>query len=182
MNLFKTSVALAAIFIFAGATSPVQAQLAQATLVPGNFTRPVYVTSAPDTPDLLFVVEKAGVIQVLQNEVRRSTPFLDIQTRVSSDGERGLLSVAFAPDYVTSRLFYVAFTNLTGDIELNEFQRSPTNPFRATPGSRRRLLTIRHREASNHNGGQLHFGPNGLLYISTGDAVQWSRAESMREI
>jgi glucose/arabinose dehydrogenase len=152
--------------------SPANAQLAQATLVPGNFTRPVYVTGASDTPGLLFVVEKAGVIQVLQNEVQRPTPFLDIQTRVSSDGERGLLSVAFAPDYATSRLFYVAFTNLTGDIELDEFQRSPTNAFRAVPGSRRRLLSIRHRDATNHNGGQLQFGPDGLLYMSTGDGGQ----------
>jgi glucose/arabinose dehydrogenase len=158
-----------ALVVLAAFVSPADAQLAQATRVPGDFARPVYVTSAPDTLDLLFVVEKAGVVRVLQNEVLRETPFLDIRSRVSSDGERGLLSIAFAPDYAASRLFYVAFTNPTGDIELDEFQRSPTNAFRAVPGSRRRLLTIRHRDATNHNGGQLQFGPDGLLYMSTGD-------------
>jgi glucose/arabinose dehydrogenase len=145
--------------------------MAQATLIDDTFSNPVYVTAAPDTPNLLFVVEQGGVVQVLRNEVKRLTPFLDISSLVSFSpgGERGLLSVAFAPDYAASRLFYVAFTNLTGDIEINEFQRSPASDYRATRSSRRRLLTIPHREAENHNGGQLAFGPDGLLYISTGD-------------
>ncbi len=168
MRAHKT-IFTSALAVLTALVSPARAQIAQATLVNGTFIRPVYVTSAPGTPSLLFVVEKAGVIRVLQDEVLRDTPFLDIQARVSSDGERGLLSIAFAPDYATSRLFYIAFTNLTGDIEISEFQRSPANPFRATASSRRRLLAIRHRDANNHNGGQLQFGPDGLLYISTGD-------------
>ena len=168
MQVHKAILA-AAIAILTVAASPACAQLAKATPVPGNFTRPVYVTGAPGTPELLFVVEKAGIVWVLQNEVQRPTPFLDIQTLVSTQGERGLLSIAFPPDYATSRLFYAAFTNLAGDIELNEFRRSPTNPFRATASSRRSVLVIPHREAANHNGGQLQFGPDGLLYFSTGD-------------
>lgn len=168
MNVFKTSIVLAAAAVFVGAASPVQALMAEATRIPGTFTSPIYVTSAPNTPNLLFVVEQIGTIQVLENEVKRPQPFLNIEALVSAGGERGLLSIAFAPDYATSRRFYVAFTNQTGDLEINEF-RSPNSPYRATPSTRRRLLTIRHREADNHNGGQLAFGPDGLLYISTGD-------------
>ena len=110
MNVFKTSIALAALVAFAGAASPARALLAQATLI-DTFANPIYVTGAPGRPDLLFVVEKAGVIQVLQNEVTQPQPFLDISWLVSTDGERGLLSVAFAPHCSTSRSFYVAFTN-----------------------------------------------------------------------
>jgi glucose/arabinose dehydrogenase len=146
---------------------PAQAQLAQAVLVDASLDDPIYATGAPGTPNLLFVVEKGGVIQVFQNEVKQSAPFLDIETLVSSDGERGLLSVAFAPDYASSGLFYVAYTNLNGAIEIAEFKRS-ANPLQAQRNSRRRLLAIPHSGASNHNGGQLHFF-GGLLYISTGD-------------
>ncbi len=168
MNVFNTSVALTIVAAVTGAAAPARALLAQATLVE-RFDDPIYVTGAPGTPDLLFVVEQRGLIQVLRNEIKRSVPFLDISSLISSGGERGLLSVAFAPDYATSQLFYVAFTNLTGDVEIDEFQRSPTNPYRADRSSRRRLLVIPHREADNHNGGQLAFGADGLLYISTGD-------------
>jgi len=80
-----------------------------------------------------------------------------------------MLSVAFAPDYQTTRSFYVAFTNMTGDIELDEFKRSVGNHKVASFASRRTLLTISHRDATNHNAGQLQFGPDGLLYLSVGD-------------
>ncbi len=168
MNVSKISVALAAAVVFAGGISPARAQLAKATLI-DTFVNPIYVTSAPGVPRLLFVVEKAGVIQVLRNEVTRSLPFLDISSLVSTLGERGLLSVAFAPDYETSRLFYVAFTNLSGDLEINEYKRAADKLMRADPSSRRVLLSVPHRESQYHNGGQLAFGPDGLLYISTGD-------------
>ena len=169
MNVLKTSIALAAAVVFAGAVSPARAQLAKATPIPGPFVNPIYVTGAPGAPNLLFVVEKAGVIRVLRNEVMRPLPFLDISSLVSTVGERGLLSIAFAPDYATSRLFYVAFTNSTGDLEINEYQRTADKPMRADRSSRRILLRVPHRESPYHNGGQLAFGPDGLLYISTGD-------------
>jgi glucose/arabinose dehydrogenase len=95
---------------------------------------------------------------------------------VSCCGERGLLSMAFAPDYATSRLFYVAFTNANGDVEVDEFRRNPADPMRADPTSRRRLLVVPHRDAGNHNGGQLQFGPDGYLYISIGDGGSTPKA------
>ena len=135
----------------------------------GNFDGPVHVDNAPGFPRLLFVVEKRGTIAALLDEQRLSRPFLDIRDRVSSDGERGLLSVAFPPDYKTSRLFYVYYTNFDGAIEIDEFKRLPNYPTRADPLSRRKVLVIPHPDFVNHNGGQLQFGPDGKLYAATGD-------------
>lgn len=134
-----------------------------------TFDTPVYVTRAPGSNTLLFVVEQPGLVRVLQNDVKLATPFLDITHLVSFGGERGLLSMAFHPNYATNRLFYVIFSNLNGDVEVDEFRRSAGNPKLANPASRRRVLVVPHRDAANHNGGQLQFGPDGALYISIGD-------------
>jgi glucose/arabinose dehydrogenase len=141
----------------------------------GDFTNPVYVAVAPGEPKLLFVVERIGLIQVLQNEKRLAQPFLDIRSLVlgppdaGAGGEQGLFSVAFPPNYLESRRLYVAYTNNEGDIEIDEFRSSDANPTRVNIATRRVLLVIAHRGAQNHNGGQLQFDPDGLLYISTGD-------------
>src|SRR4051812_47327827 len=82
------------------------ANLAKAVLIAGDFASPVYVTSPPGEAHLLFVVEQTGRIQLLEDEVRQPIPFLDIHNRVSVSQERGLFSMAFAPDYATSRRFY----------------------------------------------------------------------------
>lgn len=154
--------------------SAASAAVAQAVPI-GTFESPVYVATAPGEPDLLFVVERAGQIQVLQDEQRLAQPFLDIRDIVlgmpdaGAGGEQGLLSVAFPPDYAQTRRFYVAFTNSNGDVEVDEFQRTAGNATLASPASRRVVLVIPHRVAQNHNGGQLQFGPDRLLYLSTGD-------------
>jgi glucose/arabinose dehydrogenase len=137
----------------------------------GTFDHPLYVAVAPGQPTLLFVVEQPGRIQVMQNEVKLPQPFLDITDIVNfNDGERGLLSIAFPPDYGTSGRFFVAFNNSTGDIELDEFQRMAGSTVLADKSTRRIVLTIEHRGAANHNGGQLQFGPqDNMLYMSTGD-------------
>jgi glucose/arabinose dehydrogenase len=145
-----------------------QAQQAQAVLL-GTFDNPDYVAVASGQPRLLFVVEQSGQIQVMRDEVQLGHAFLDIRGIVNFGGEQGVLSMAFAPDYATSGRFYVAFNNKNGDVEIAEFQRSAGDATRADPGTRRVLLLIPHRGASNHNGGQLQFGPDGFLYISVGD-------------
>src|SRR5688572_24051736 len=89
----------------------------------GDFDNPVHIAVAPGQPQLLFVVEQPGRIQVLRNERPLARPFLDISRIVQFSGESGLLSVAFAPDYETSGLFYVMFNNRAGDVEINEFKR-----------------------------------------------------------
>ena len=131
----------------------------------GRFESPVYVAAAPGVRGV-FVVQKGGVIRLVQGKHRRT--FLDISSLVSTNGERGLLSVAFAPDYARSRLFYIYFTNNTGDIVVAELRADPSGRA-ASPGTMRQLLVVPHHSASNHNGGQLQFGPDGFLYAGTGD-------------
>jgi glucose/arabinose dehydrogenase len=132
----------------------------------GSFDAPVYVAGAPGFPKLLFVVEQAGKIAVLKGGHRLRKPFLDIRDDVSYGGERGLLSVAFPPDYARSKRFYVYYTDNDGNIRIDEFHRAGAT--RAAPGSRREVIDIPHPVNSNHNGGQLQFHGD-LLYFGTGD-------------
>jgi glucose/arabinose dehydrogenase len=134
----------------------------------GSFSSPIYVTAPPGDKHRVFVVERAGRIRVLKDGRKLATPFLDISPQVSTDSERGLLSMAFAPDYKTSRRFYIYFTDHNGDIHIQEFRRSTGNADRAASRARN-LLTINHREFGNHDGGQLQFGPDGRLYAGVGD-------------
>jgi len=133
----------------------------------GEFEQPVYVAGAPGFPKLLFVVEQAGRVVVLDGGKRLRRPFLDIRSSVGYDGgERGLLSIAFPPDYRRSRGFYVYYNDAAGNIRVDEFKRGGAT--RAAAGSRRRVLEIPHPTYSNHNGGQLQFLDD-LLYLGTGD-------------
>jgi len=134
----------------------------------GHFAQPVEVSAPRGDRTRLFVVEQEGRILVLKGRRKLRRPFLDITGDVQAGGERGLLSMAFAPDYERSGRFYVYFTDNGGDIQLQEFRRS-SNPNRADQASRRTLLTQEHSRFPNHNGGHLEFGPDGLLYVSLGD-------------
>jgi glucose/arabinose dehydrogenase len=131
----------------------------------GSFDSPVFVTGAPGFPKLLFVVEQPGRVVVLKDG-RRAGTFLDIRDLVNYGGERGLLSIAFPPDYARSKRFYVYYTDAEGAIRVDEFQRRGAT--RAGRDSRRSVITIPHPVNSNHNGGQLQFLGN-LLYFGTGD-------------
>jgi len=133
----------------------------------GTFDEPTYVTGAPGYPKLLFVVEQSGRVDVLgpgRNRTERA--FLDIRRLVGSGGERGLLSIAFPPDYRQSGGFYVYYTDRAGNIRIDEFHRK--GPTRASFGSRRPVIEIAHPVNANHNGGQLQFFGD-LLYFGTGD-------------
>jgi glucose/arabinose dehydrogenase len=134
----------------------------------GSFSSPTYVAAPPGDRSRLFVVERGGTIRVVLKGRKLGRPFLDISSDVSTDGERGMLSMAFAPGYARSGLVYVYYTDTSGDIHVQEFRRSG-NPNAADARSRRNLLTIAHRQFSNHDGGQLQFGPDGLLYAGFGD-------------
>jgi hypothetical protein len=133
----------------------------------GGFASPIYVTHAPGAPGFLYVVEQGGAIRVVDHGNVRAQPFLDIDPRVQSGGEQGLLSMAFDPRYQSNRIFYAAYTRSDGALEVDEF-RAPSN-ISANKLSRRQVIVVPHPNASNHNGGQLQFGPDGYLYISTGD-------------
>jgi glucose/arabinose dehydrogenase len=132
----------------------------------GDFNEPTYVTGAPGFRTLLFVVEQEGKIAVLRNGRRLGRPFLDIRELVGAGGERGLLSVAFPPDYRQSGRLYVYYTDLAGNIRVDEFRRRSST--RASIGSRRPVIEIAHPVNANHNGGQLQFLGD-LLYFGTGD-------------
>jgi len=133
----------------------------------GTFDAPIYVADAPGAPGFLYVAQQGGQIRVVDHGTVRSQPFLDISGRVSCCGERGLLSIAFDPRYRSNHTFYVDYTNAQGNLEVDEFH-APSNRS-ANRFSRRTVLVVPHPDESNHNGGQLQFGPDGFLYISTGD-------------
>jgi glucose/arabinose dehydrogenase len=135
----------------------------------GSFSDPVYVAAPPGDRSRLFVVEQAGRIRILHDGHKLSRPFLDISRSVSSGGERGLLSMAFAPDYKSSGIFYVYFTGTNGDVRVQQLHRSSGSADVADAGSRRDVIRVPHSAFTNHNGGQLQFGPDGDLYVGIGD-------------
>lgn len=128
----------------------------------------VDIANAGDGSGRLFLVERAGRIFVLEDGVELQTPFLDISEQVSTTGpEQGLFSVAFAPDHEVSGLFYVWYTNLSGDTVLDRFSVGP-DPNVADPDSRDEIGVVS-QPRDNHNGGRLRFGPDGMLYLGLGD-------------
>ena len=135
----------------------------------GDFANPVYVDNAPGAKKLLFVVEQPGTVAVLRKGHKLNRPFLDISDRVTFEGEQGLLSIAFDPSYATNRRFYIYYVNGDGDIQVDSMRRKRKQPTRADSRSRHKLIVIPHPGQSNHNGGQLQFGPDGMLYFGTGD-------------
>ncbi len=132
-----------------------------------GLSSPVYVTSPPGDARL-FVVEQGGRIRIIESGQLVATPFLDISSRMTSGGERGLLSLAFHPSYKTNGFFYVYFTGLSGEIRVERFTVSG-NANIANAGSNRLILTTPHSFAANHNGGLAMFGPDGMLYLGLGD-------------
>jgi len=124
------------------------------------------VTAPPGDKRRLFVVEQTGRIRLLKRGKLKSRPFLDLSSQVSCCGEQGLLSMAFAPDYASSKLFYVDYTNRQGDTRVVEYRAASAD--RADPSSARVVLAVDQPEP-NHNGGLLVFGPDKLLYVGLGD-------------
>lgn len=135
-----------------------------------GFAAPVFVTALPDNSGRMIVVERAGRILILNPTTGAvsTTPMLDIRGQVSTDGERGLLAVALAPDYPTSGLAYAYLTALDGSIQVRRYTSPAGNRDVLDAGSGDVLLSIPHPR-NNHNGGWLGFGPDGLLYVATGD-------------
>jgi len=155
----------------AGGPVPAPAGWPQISLsrVAGGFVQPVHVANAGDGSGRIFVVEQAGRIRVLDNGVVLLSPFLDISDKLVCCGERGLLSVAFPPGFASKRYFYVNYTRSPdGATVIARYRVSAGNGNVADPASEEAILNIP-QPFSNHNGGQLAFGPDNNLYIGMGD-------------
>ncbi|WP_417861234.1 PQQ-dependent sugar dehydrogenase [Winogradskyella sediminis] len=137
-------------------------------LVASNLEKPVSIKHAGD--DRLFIVEQGGTIKIIDSEGNlEATPFLDIDALVTNSGyERGLLGLAFHPDYTTNGYFFVNYINNSGNTVISRFTKDTSNPDLADPNSELVILTY-DQPYSNHNGGDLAFGSDGYLYIASGD-------------
>lgn len=135
--------------------------------IASGLSSPLHVASTSSEPSRIYIVERPGTIRIVESGALLETPFLDIRDRVTSGGEQGLLSVAFHPEYEANRRFYVNYTDLSGNTAIVEF-RANAEGTGSVDGSERLLLTVE-QPFGNHNGGQLAFGPDNLLYIGTGD-------------
>ncbi len=140
------------------------------SLVPfvSNLSQPVDLVNAGDGSGRMFVVQLGGIIRIIKNGAVQAGNFLDIHTRVLAGGERGLLSLVFPPNYARRGYFFVYYTRPDGNNQLARFYVT-SNPDVADPNSEEIILVINHPTYSNHNGGTLLFGPDGYLYLSTGD-------------
>ena len=166
---------IAAVFAAVTILSPITAE-AQLRLQPlaSGFTQPIAVVQDPTDRSVYFVVEQRGRIRAVRNGVIQVPDFLDLQTLISSGGERGLLGLAFAPDYATTGRFFVNFTNPAGHTVVARFRRA--SAVIGDPASRFDLRwngaagpALVEQPFANHNGGHLAFGPDGFLYIGLGD-------------
>src|SRR5262249_54281697 len=135
------------------------------------FTPPVFAGAPPPHPSRLFIVERGGAIKIIELDTGQvlSTPFLDVSSQVLTDGERGLLGLAFDPNFATNGYFYVDFSSTDGNTEVVRYKVSSSNPNVADPASATPILSINQSEFNNHKGGWLGFGPDRDLYISVGD-------------
>ena len=145
--------------------------VAAVELVPvlSGLASPVFAGNAGDGSNRLFVIEQAGVVRVRQPGASTAGTFLDIRAKIAAGGERGLLGLAFHPQFASNGRFYVDYTRAAdGAIVIAEYRLS-ADPNAADPATEKVLLTIPHPTFANHNGGMLAFGPDHLLYIGVGD-------------
>lgn len=138
-------------------------------VITSGLTQPVDIVSANDGSNRLFVVQQGGIIKIVNGGTLSNTNFLNMSSVIKAGGEMGLLSMAFHPAYSTNRYFFVYYNDTNGDVTVARYQVSTTNPNLADASSRQVLMTIPHREFTNHNGGKLNFGADGNLYFAVGD-------------
>ena len=164
-TLLVTSILGFAAVASAGVPLPPEIVLVQ---VASGLSSPVTITNAGDGSDRVFIVEKPGRIRILENGSVLATPFLDISTVVnSSGGEQGLLGLAFDPDYASNGDFYVYYTRGDNATVVAHYNADPPSGNTATDFGT--VLWVQPQPRTNHNGGQLAFGPDGYLYIAVGD-------------
>jgi glucose/arabinose dehydrogenase len=132
---------------------------------------PVYLTQPPGQNSQLYVVQKRGAVRIIAGDHLLARPFLDIRRLVKHNGpggDPGMAAIAFPPDYARTGRFYVSYNDLNDNLQVDEFRRSADNPQVADPSTRRPILTIAEPTVAHH-GGLIVFGPDGYLYMGTGD-------------
>ncbi len=144
---------------------PIEGTLAL-EVVTDELTSPVGLTSFHGDPSRIFVLEQPGRVRVVRDGTLLPDPFLDVTSETSADGERGLLGLAFHPDYALNGYVFAYYTNNAGDTRVVRY--TATNPESADPGSAEVILAV-DQPYSNHNGGHIAFGRDGYLYIALGD-------------
>jgi glucose/arabinose dehydrogenase len=134
-----------------------------------NFDNPMYVAFAPGDPKHMWVLERRGVVKVVNRDGTHKHTVLDISSHVSTDNDSALMGIAFPPNYQKSHRFYLDYSDLNHDIVIDEYRTTASHPLQASPSTRRLVLGILHQPGTDHYGGTILFGPGGHLYISTGD-------------
>jgi glucose/arabinose dehydrogenase len=177
LNIRLATLLLTSIFAAVWLVNDAEAQL-RLTMFASGFSAPVGMVQDPADASVQFVVEQGGRIRVIQNGLVVAQPFLDVSALIGCCGERGLLGLAFPPDTATTRRFYINYTNHDGHTVIARYKRTVTNRLIADSSTRFDLkwaslgnrAYIEHIPAyGNHNAGDLAFGPDGYLYIGTGD-------------
>ena len=154
--------------------TPAFAQLTRQAVVTG-LENPLSFAQDPSQPNVQLVIEKAGRIRVIESGVLRDEPYLDLTSKVLTTGENGVLGLAFAPNYASSRRVFVYYINTSGHTVVARFLRRADDPLRADPDSEFDLVwsdgnpVIPQEAEDAHKGGHLAFGPDGMLYIGLGD-------------
>ena len=168
-NLFRHCSVIIALVLIVSGHSSLAASWPELNFIPvaNGLESPVHITHAGDSKGRLFIVEQPGRIRIVSNSSLQAAPFLDISDRVGCCGERGLLSVAFPPDFAAKGYFYVNYTNAAGNTIVSRFSVIGAGDT-ADAASESIVLTV-DQPFANHNGGQIAFGPDGMLYIGMGD-------------
>lgn len=153
-----------------------------ANMIVSGLENPLYLTSAPGNSRHLFILEKRGLVKVFDTSTGQTlgTSFLSVS--VATDGEQGLLGLAFAPDFAMSRRFYVYLSTTDGDVEIREYRTLASNPLVADTSTMRLINRIDYPSSTNHRGGWIGFGPDGYLYVATGDGANGTNAQSLNQL
>jgi hypothetical protein len=167
MNRYSMFIAAASALCACGETvqPPLPDEISAVPYVTG-LSSPVFLTSPPGDARQ-FIVEQTGAIRVVKDGELLATPYLNIASRITAGGERGLLGLAFHPNFATNGYFYVNFTDLAGDTRIERYHATPASD--VADANSASLVLAFDQPFSNHNGGMLLFGPDGMLWIGTGD-------------
>jgi glucose/arabinose dehydrogenase len=154
--------------IFSLKTTKAQPVLSLSPVISSGLNAPLQFVNAGDGSNRIFIVQQGGTIRAYDASFNFLSTFVTVSGVNSQGGERGLLSLAFHPEYASNGLFYVYYVNTAGSLELARYHVS-ADPNVVDPNSKVVMKTIPHPTNTNHNGGELHFGNDGFLYLSTGD-------------